>query len=64
METFTYLEGDPPVTCPYCAARTDFTENPDSSQTHTCLNPACGVVFRMEEDTDPRDEEDEEDADD
>lgn len=38
------------MTCPQCGARTDFIENADASQSHTCRNPACGFQFRMVED--------------
>lgn len=60
-EIFLYLDGDPPMTCPHCGARTDFTEHgegADYHQDHTCLNPACGFTFRAEEDTDPEEDDD------
>ncbi len=56
----TYLIGDQPTTCPYCAARTDFIERlaPKGKTTlakldfqlHICLNKACSYIFIAEED--------------
>ena len=42
------LDSDQPTTCPKCGNRTDFSDNPDGSQKHKCLNKRCGYEFRGE----------------
>lgn len=45
--------GDQPATCPHCGARTDFTEDENGRQKHTCLG--CGFKFIGEFDEDEDD---------
>lgn len=40
------LDNEQPPTCPKCGARTDFEENEDGTQAHTCLN--CKFQFTGE----------------
>lgn len=48
LETYTYLPGDPPMTCPKCGARTRFANAVDGKQqTHLCSK--CAFMFHAEE---------------
>jgi len=48
LETYTYLPGDPPMTCPKCGARTNWAQGEGSNfQSHHC--PKCNYMFRAEE---------------
>ena len=52
-DTYTFLPGDPPMCCPKCGVRTEFTEVPKGEavvQEHKC--PRCGYEFLAEEDED------------
>lgn len=40
------VDGDQPVTCPECGARTEFDEIPGGYQGHQCLG--CGYLFTTE----------------
>lgn len=45
-----YTMTDQPVTCPKCGARSEFEDlGSEGQQLHTCQNPECKYVFRMEE---------------
>lgn len=49
LETYTYLDGDPPTTCPKCGARTEWEEH-GNQQLHSCPRPRCQFKFLAEED--------------
>lgn len=54
------LMNDQPVTCPHCGSRTDWDDSEVGvgMQLHVCLNPICGVWFRVEEDDEEDEDED------
>ena len=58
----TFLHNDQPMTCPKCGVRTEFIDNHDGTETHTC--PGCNFVFLAEEDEDMEAEDEADDDED
>lgn len=48
-----YFMTDQPETCGLCGARTEWVDNADGTQTHTCLD--CRYVYILEEDNEEMD---------